>query len=223
MDVASLYSTTRQRLLDLAGGLDHRQQQAPLAATPPWTVLDGYRHLAGVCADVLDDNMPGGPSPEWTAAQLAARADRDLAVVVAEWADRGPLLDARLAEAGPAMGFVALDAWTHAQDIAAAAGGSGDRHDDLLPGLVDLALGAFGRFYAGRGGPPVRLLLDGVERGLGEGEPLAELTTSRYELMRIVFGRRSEAQIAAAGWSGDSAAAQAAIHLFDPPPVDIAD
>ena len=35
---------------------------------------------------------------------------------------------------------------------------------------------------------------------------------------------RLEAQIAAADWSGaDAAAAQQAIHLFDPPPIDVTD
>ncbi len=42
--------------------------------------------------------------------------------------------------------------------------------------------------------------------------------------MRIVFGRRSEAQIAAADWSGaDAARPRQAIHLFPPPPMDVTD
>ena len=121
------------------------------------------------------------------------------------------------------MGFVALDAWTHGQDIRAAVGLPGDRDDPLLPGVVDLALGAFGRFYASKGGPAVRLVIEGEERVLGEGDPDLTLTTSAYELLRIIFGRRSEAQIAAASWSQDSATGRAAIHLFDPPPFDLTD
>lgn len=223
MDPAEIYATCRRRLLDLATTLSPAQTDALLPATPPWTVLDGYRHLAGVCANVLDGEMGDAPTTAWSAAQLAARADRSLAEVATEWATRGPDLDAQIAVAGTALGFVALDAWTHGQDIRAAAGLPTDHHDPLLPGLVDLALANFGRFYVGQGGPPLRLVIDGEELTLGDGDPSLTLTASAYELMRIIFGRRSEAQIAAASWSSDSAAARTAIHLFDPPPIDLTD
>jgi hypothetical protein len=227
MGPAEIYTTSRRRLLDLADALSADQEAAALAPTPPWTVVDGYRHLTGVCCDVLDGNMPqGGPleADAWTAAQLAARADWPLAQVCEQWAERAPTLDAKVEEAGPAMGFVALDSWTHEQDIRAAAG-VGALHDDaLLPGLVALTVGAAGRFYTANGGPTLRLVVDGEAHVIGEGDPSAELVTGHYELMRIVFGRRSESQIAAADWSGDDAAsAQQAIHLFPPPPIAITD
>ena len=99
------------------------------------------------------------------------------------------------------MGFVALDAWTHEQDIRAASG-AGALHDDaLLPGLVALTVGAMDRFYLGQGGPPLRLVVDGEEHRAGDGEPTATLTATSYDLMRMVFGRRSQAQIEAADWS----------------------
>jgi uncharacterized protein (TIGR03083 family) len=220
---AEIYTACLTSLVDLAGTLTDEQVDAPLAATPPWTVLDGYRHLTGVCADVLDGTMRGGPTPEWTAAQIAERADRSLSEVVAEWAERGPNLEAQIEAGGPAMGFCVLDVWTHGIDITAAVGQPGDRDDPLLPGLIDLTLGAFGPFYTGAGGPALRVVIDGQERHLGEGDPQVTLTTTSYELMRIIFGRRSEAQIAAAEWTGDSASAQAALHLFDPPPSDLTD
>ena len=53
---------------------------------------------------------------------------------------------------------------------------------------------------------------------------MATLETRPYDFMRIVFGRRSEAQIAAADWSGpDAGRAQQAIHLFPAPPFDVTD
>jgi uncharacterized protein (TIGR03083 family) len=220
----AIYAAIRQRLLDLAPTLDARQQEAPLAATPPWTVVDGYRHLAGGCSDVLDGRTDGAGGPAWTAAQLGARADRDLAEVCQEWAERGPDLDRVLQEAGAAMGWSVLDAWVHEQDIRAASG-VGALHDDpLLDDLVPLALGTFGGYYAQAGGPTLRLVLDGESHTLGEDEPTAELTTTPYEMLRIVFGRRSERQVAEAAWSGlDASAAQAAFRVFDRPTVDLTD
>jgi len=227
MGPAEMYATSRRRLLDLAPQLSDAQRSAPLAPTPPWTVTDGYRHLAGVCCDVLDGNMPGGGPLEaeaWTAAQLAARADWPIEQVCAQWSERGPDLDAMVEAAGPKMGFAALDAWTHEQDVRAAAGVGALHDDDLLPGLVALTVGAAGHFYTSQGGPTLRLVIDGQEQAVGEGEPGASLESSAYDLMRIVFGRRSQAQIEAAAWSGpQAAAAQRAITLFPAQTKDLVD
>ena len=53
---------------------------------------------------------------------------------------------------------------------------------------------------------------------------LVEDSEGGAQLMRIAFGRRSEAQVAKADWSGvDAAEAQAAITFFPNPTVDIID
>jgi uncharacterized protein (TIGR03083 family) len=227
MGPAEIYATSRRRLLDLAPSLSAEQRAAPLPPTPPWTVTDGYRHLAGVCCDVLDGNMPqGGPhaSEEWTAAQLATRASWSLEQVCEQWAERAPALDDVVEAAGPKMGFVALDSWVHEQDVRAGAGVGALHHDELLPWLIALTVGAADRFYTSKGGPTLRLLVDGEERVVGDGEPAVTLETNAYELMRIVFGRRSPAQIAAAAWSGPEAdAAQQAITLFPAQEQDLID
>jgi uncharacterized protein (TIGR03083 family) len=225
MGPGEIYLVSRTRLLDLAAELTPDELARALAPTPPWTVLDGYRHLAGVCADVLDGRLPPpGDDAAWAAAQLAARADWGIDEVCAEWADRGPELDEVVAEAGRSMGFVALDCWTHEQDVRAAVGVGALHDDELLPGVLDLALGAFGRRYSKAGGPRLRLVIDGDERTIGVGEVGAQLTTSAYELLRTIFGRRSAAQISAGAWSGPQVAeAQAAIHLFDLPATDLVD
>jgi uncharacterized protein (TIGR03083 family) len=223
MEPAAIYSACRARLLGLGPVLSPDLVAAPLAATPPWTVLDGYRHLAGVCADVLDGTLDGAGSPPWTAAQLAARRDRSIEEVCDEWAARGPDLDARVAGAGAGMVFVAFDAWTHEQDIRAGTGHQGVRDDELVSSLAPLALATFGARYAGGGAPPLGVVLEGEPHTLGEGAPELVLRTTPYEVLRIIFGRRSRAQIEAADWSGDPAPVMDAIHLFDLPERDITD
>src|SRR4029450_3955334 len=99
-----------------------------------------------------------------------ARAEWPLAQVCEQWAEWAPALDAKVEEAGAAMAFVALDSWTHEQDIRAAAGVGALHDDELLPGLVALTVGAAGRFYTSSGGPTLRLVLDGEEQTVGEGE-----------------------------------------------------
>ena len=223
MEPGVIYASSRARLLELAPSLSPEQRDAPLAATPPWTVVDGYRHLAGVCADLLDGRLEGAGTPEWTAAQLATRATRSIAEVCSEWTSRAPEIDERLASAGAALAFLVFDVWTHEQDIRAAIGQTGVRADAQVPTLAALAVSTFGPRYSGGGAPPVKVILDGQAHALGEGEPDAALETTPYEFLRIVFGRRSEAQIERAGWSGDCEKPIKAIHLFDPPPHDIVD
>lgn len=223
MQPVDIYATTSARLLELAASLEPDQLGAPLAATPPWVVLDGYRHLTGVCVDFLDGRLEGAGTPEWTAAQLVTRAGRGIDEVCAEWAARAPELETRIASAGEALAFLVFDIWTHEQDIRAAVGLSGVRDDAIVPALASLALTTFNPRYSGGGAPPITVVIDGESHSLGEGPPAATLETTAYELLRIIFGRRSEGQLEAAGWSGDCAKPIDAIHLFDPPPQDITD
>ena len=225
MTPGDIYRDCRLQLIALAPSISTEQSNALLPATPPWTVVDAYRHLAGVCANFLDGVMDGAGGPEWTAAQLHSRATHSLVEVCDEWAERGPLLETQMADAGPAMGFLAFDVWTHEQDIRAAIGGRGTRDDTRVRALAELALELFESRYLASGAPPVLILVDGeahVLGGLGA-DPEITLGTSAYELLRIIFGRRSRTQISAANWTGDAAAAIDALHIFDLPPIDITD
>ena len=58
---------------------------------------------------------------------------------------------------------------------------------------------------------------------LGVGAPGVTLAVSDYELLRMVFGRRSEGQILAAEWVGDARPYLDHIHLFPLPFADLVD
>ncbi len=225
MTPADIYRDCRLQLIALASSISTEQSNAPLPATPPWSVTDAYRHLAGVCANFLDGVMDGAGGPEWTAAQLQSRATHSLLEVCGEWAERGPLLETQMANAGPAMGFLAFDVWTHEQDVRAAISGRGTRQDTRDRALAEMALELFEPRYLTSGAPPMLILVDGeahVLGGLGA-NPEITLGTSAYELLRMIFGRRSRTQISAAHWTGDAAAAIDALNIFDLPPIDIID
>ena len=121
------------------------------------------------------------------------------------------------------MAFAPFDAWTHEQDIRAAAGVPTVRDDEVAASIASLALSSFAGRYATTGAPALRVVVGADAHVLGDGEPDVILRTSAFEIMRIIFGRRSRAQIEAADWSGDTAAVVDAIHLFDLPGRDIAD
>lgn len=222
MDVATSYSTTRAQLLDLAAGVDADHAATPVAATPGWTVKDVYSHLSGLCTDVLEQNVAGGE--EWTATQVRDRSGMSLAEITAEWATRGPELDAYIAgqDASRTM-FIALDAWTHQQDIRSTFGEPRVADDPRVPFLVGIACSVFGRRLDEARTPALRIVHDGEESVLGTGEVAATLTIDDYELMRFLFGRRTEDEMRAEQWDGDPAPFLEHLHLFPCPTASLPD
>jgi uncharacterized protein (TIGR03083 family) len=226
VDAAQAYSTTRASLLDVARSLDRADAVLPVAALPGWTVKDACAHLAGLCADVLDGNLDGAGTPPWTAVQVAARADASLNDVAAEWARRGPDLDEWIRAADPARTvFIPLDAWHHEQDIRSTVGLACARDDARVAFLAPLARAAFDRRFREAGVPALRLVNvdDDTEFVLGDGDAAATLRVGDYELLRIFSGRRSRAQLDAAGWTGDPAPFVDHMHLFELPVIDLTD
>ncbi len=223
MDIATLYSETREHLLELARTMDEAQARLPVPALPGWTVHDAYAHLTGLCADLLDDRTEGAGGPGWTARQVAEHADRTLAEICAEWAERGPELDEWLGTRDEPPMFVAYDVWSHEQDILGALGQRGERHDERVQDLAASALAAFNDRFVAEGVAALHVVGDQVECVLGEGEPAATLHVDDYDLLRILFGRRSLDQIEAADWDGDESPYVSHLHLFALPQHDLVD
>jgi hypothetical protein len=209
---------TRTQLLAHAETLEPRDGARPVPALPAWTVKDAYAHLAGVCADVLEGHLDGAGTPPWTARHVAARAGDDLPAVVAEWAARGPALDAWFdTNDDAATRRFVFDVWSHEQDIRGATDRRGERDDARVRSLVASALDGFDHRFRQEGISGLRVVTPSVERVLGGGDVIASLRTDEYEAMRMLFGRRSRAQIEAAAWDGDPEPFIDHLHLFDLP------
>jgi hypothetical protein len=146
-----------------------------------------------------------------------------LAEIAAEWGERGPELDGWVEEQEEAPMFLAYDAWTHEQDILGALGLRGERDSEHLQDLAAAALTAFSDRFTAEDAPALQVIGDEVECTLGEGDPQVTLNIDDYELMRILFGRRSLNQIKAADWSGDETRYIPHLHLFPLPARDIID
>jgi len=227
MDGATIYTDTRARLLALGPSLDADDAATPVPALPGWTVRDTYAHLTGVPSDVLNGRMDGAGGDAWTARQLDARRGASLSEVCGEWEGDAPAFDAWLGEADQRGIFCVFDAWAHCQDIRGAlgeprpepAGGA----DEATAFLLANALEVFDHRFRGAGTPALALVTDTAARTIGDGDPGARLRTDDYSLMRILFGRRSRAQILAADWDGDAEPYLEQLHLFDLPVGDLVD
>jgi uncharacterized protein (TIGR03083 family) len=208
-----IYTAVTNRLLHLAAQLSPGRQATVPAATPDWTVSDTYRHLAGATADFLDHRLDAMGTPAWTAAQIAARAGQNLAEVCVEWASRAPALAALMNSDPALLPRLALDYWTHEQDIRLAVGLAPLREDPNIALMAATLLDSRARPYARTGSPAVRVVAtDGpVDLVLGSGASALTLRASGFELLRMVNSRRTIAQCLAAEWIGGDAGDRTAV------------
>ncbi|GII25646.1 maleylpyruvate isomerase N-terminal domain-containing protein [Planosporangium mesophilum] len=216
MPTREVYAATRSRLLDLAGRLDDDAAARSVPACPGWSIKDTYAHLAGVCADVLDDRRAAHPG--WGERTVAERRDQSLTDVVAEWTARGSTLDERLH--GDEVFHLGVDAWSHEHDIRGALGLPADTPAETA-WVRDRLVSGFQARWAKSTLPPIRFAVDGAEHLLGTGEPIATLHCDAFTLGRVLMGRRSRRQVAALDWSGNPEPILDRLFAFGPADDDV--
>ena len=187
IDLGEAYGAARNRISQLVAqdGVDPTLR---VAATPDWTVHCVIAHVSGIATDASTGNMEGAPGEAWTAAQVARGAGRTLGEMVAEWEQTGPLIEGFLSSpAGETASAAVMDVHTHEADLRLALG---------LPVAVPAEFLAWA-------GPSLR---DGFALAVAEaGLPAVEVTASDFEWFRGRLGRRTAEEVAAYGWSSDSA------------------
>ncbi|HZQ87884.1 MAG TPA: maleylpyruvate isomerase family mycothiol-dependent enzyme [Acidimicrobiales bacterium] len=202
MDFGAIYAETRERVADLTRNLAAADLEREVPATPGWRVCDVAAHLAGVAADVLAGNLPGGPGEEWTAAQVESRRACTIGEVLDEWADTAVELEPKIAAAGPPMGFLVADVATHEQDVRGALRQSGFRDSAGVEAATQVMVGGVGRKLSAAN-LALRLRSGVQEWELGEGDPAVSVSADPFELFRALSGRRSITQVARWAWDGD--------------------
>lgn len=222
-DLAEIYDFTRKQLAELVSGLPEEDLDRPVPATPAWSIRDVVAHLAGDVQCVAAGDFPQAffadlgsqqgiaALNDWTARHVRDRTDRSLPDLLEEW-ERGtaavaPMLRGDVPWPGEVVPFAAYvlttDVAVHQQDVHGALGVVRDR--DATPvgigfrtytGGVDLRIRASGR-------SALRFVTERKEVVAGEGDPVATVAASRFELFRALSGRRSPDQIRAYEWDGD--------------------
>jgi len=215
--IADHYVGAHERIVDVVTASDDEQAQTVVPGTPAWTVHDLLAHLVAVPADIASGKLTSIPSPEQTQAQVDERRGRGIPALLAEW-DQGfaPIIEATRAGLIPAP--LAVDAITHEQDLRGALGAPPIPDGGAVSwAALGFSLGLGGRLK-GAGLAPLRLSDpdSGFEVVAGKGEPAATVTGPVFELFRALAGRRSQAQVAALGWEGDSAPYLDAFCVFGP-------
>ena len=194
-----IYREARTRISGLAATLSDEQLQAPVPATPRWTMHELLAHLVGCAADAASGRVDGAPGDQWTARHVEERRRHSIGELLEEWDRIGPVAESTLTDAqifGPNM---AADAICHEADLHEALGlPRVDRvHWQPFLEVMMLFLGKQLRHNA-------TLLIrdeEGQQWSCGSGESTTLLRADGYELLRATHSRRSQRQIAAWNWT----------------------
>jgi uncharacterized protein (TIGR03083 family) len=203
VDSVAAYTNARHRISTLLRdrGLAAADRRVP--ACPNWTIHDVTAHLVGVTADALAGNLDGAATEPWTAAQVDKRRHQSLEQILDEWDETGPQLDQAIAGAGAAVHQLLFDTATHEHDIRAALHSPGAHDADSTRIALDWVSGSWSENFIEHGFEPLRIVAEDVTVEAGDGEPVANLTMSRFEALRALSGRRSMNQVAAYDWDAD--------------------
>ena len=222
-DLDVVYAETKAGLLATIGDRDEAWSTA-VPATPAWSVLDVVAHVTGIAVAAAGGILPvdlnlleqfrdpavAAARDDFADGHVSRRRGRAASEVLAEWEAAEPVLFERMRRGpggdGLPFGFdvvLVTDLCVHADDVAAALGRPPQRGS--VAARVALSGYRFGVDYRIRalGLPALTLRYDGEERTLGDGPAGATLTADRWELLRVLAGRRSRTQILALDWTGD--------------------
>jgi uncharacterized protein (TIGR03083 family) len=228
VDIGDAYLEVQDRLIQAVMG-PGAESGVGVQSCPGWTVHDVLAHHVGVVVGVAAGDLgefgelSTGIFEQWrdrniqrlrdalTARQVQERRLHDMSALVVEWrnatAEILPLLRGETpvpATLPPFVGFILVnDLVVHETDIRAALGLPRATTSTAL----SLALTAYSFSLENRirtlGLPALVLVYDGKRRRLGEGAEVVTLTADRHELVRVLAGRRTRAQILELEWTGD--------------------
>ncbi|MGQ0466858.1 MAG: maleylpyruvate isomerase family mycothiol-dependent enzyme [Sporichthyaceae bacterium] len=223
--LGEIYGETRLRVGRLVLGLSDAQLAAMLPTCPEWSVRDVVGHMAGLLDNVAERQLEGAGTPAFTQAQVDAYRDLPLAATIELWDARATPIEGDFEAATEAFAArLVSDTWNHEQDIRQALHlPAAYRDSDAVPVSIEGHLGFLGERLAAAGLPGLRMVTPEREWLAGGGEVGGSVTLgSQAELLRLLLGRRSRAQVAALDWDvPDRVAYAAALPRFGPAEHDI--
>jgi uncharacterized protein (TIGR03083 family) len=194
------YEASRGRIRELTVHLDDNALGTVVPCCPLWSVKDLVGHLTGVLEDRAAGRMPSAGFAEWTQAQVDRHRGESIGTVLDTW----DALTLERTDAPPSPAGMSFDVVTHEHDLCHALWIPGDRASDSVRVGAQRAEERLSAMLTAAEAPGVSLTTeDGTRLVPGGDDPIA-LTTTRYELMRLVTGRVSRAQAMDLAWDRDA-------------------
>jgi uncharacterized protein (TIGR03083 family) len=222
-DCAAAYGELRLRVTDLVRAADPAALDAFASATPEWRVRDILAHMSGVNTDILNGNLNGVASDEWTAAHVETRRDWPIDDILAEWETNGSVVESNAAMLGSAAGQWVYDACTHEHDIRLALGAPGARDSGAVAIAFEWGTDMLARGLDRRAIPGLVVTTDRGSKAVGTGEPRTTVRIDAFDCIRAMTGRRSVAQMESYDWDGAPQAEHLVLTFFTPRPADLAE
>jgi uncharacterized protein (TIGR03083 family) len=206
VDCGELYERERRKFVELERSCDADARATVVPATPAWTVHDVLSHVVGITVDLNGGNFGPVDADAWTAAQVERGRGRSVDELAAEWDRAAPQFEEGLRLFGYELGSHYLgDLLQHEADVRYALG-LPRRADDLtLAVALDFYLTSFEETLVDAGVGAVEIVVGEESWTVGTGAPVAALRADRFELFRALGGRRTEAEIRALPWRGETA------------------
>ena len=207
-ELAHEYGEARRRMSDLVADAGATVVSTRIPACPEWSVHALCSHVTGIAADLTARRNPGPDVQAWVDGQIAERADRALADVLAEWAEVGPQFEALIERKPAGFGGLLYDLIAHEHDLRGAIGVPVARDSAGLAAAMEMERAMLDRDLAVHDLAAVRLLAAGHEFVAGEGDveltlDLDDRADGLFELFRALGSRRSRAQLGTLPWQGD--------------------
>ncbi len=201
--LADQYRAARERMGEIAEGLDGAAASAIVPSCPAWSTADLLAHVTGLAADLGAGRRPDGDVQAWVDGQIADRKGRRPAELAAEWAATAPAFEVMIAEKPHRWWGLVYDVMVHEHDLRGAVDQPGERTGESMDVAVALGMRLVQGDLAKHGLPGFRLVADGVEHVVGDGEPELTLTATPFEALRLLGSRRTIEQVRAADFEGD--------------------
>ena len=204
-DYADEYATGRARIRALLADCSLAEAATSVPSCPDWTVHDTCAHLAGVSRALVERDNPGPDVQAWVDDHVRVRADRSVAQILDEWDEVGPAFEAIMRKVPHAFGGLVYDVVAHEHDLRGALARPGARDNAGVWASLEILIATISADLARLGPVPgsLHLRADDREWRVGTGDPTVTLSTTPWELMRVLGSRRSRAQFLSAGWTGD--------------------
>jgi uncharacterized protein (TIGR03083 family) len=223
VDWVAEHRGARQRLRAVVSGLGDGEAAARVPPCPDWDVRDVVSHVVGMSVALSRGDFPSGDVQQWIDGLVAARRDRPVDDILAEWDDADAEVDAFVGGMGAGAGRLVYDAVAHEHDVRLALGRPGARDSS---GVIASAVAMSDLLAADLdrcGLPGVRITSGGRTWDVGSGAPELAIELDPFELIRVFGSRRSEAQVRALPWQGDLERYLPAITHLPLPEQDIAE
>lgn len=222
-DFSDVYLGLRDDITEFVTGLDPKDLEKSVPATPGWTVRDVVAHLAADATYAIKGDFPSEFFQSfgdvaavtminaWTERQQAERRGRSLDELLEEWKTSGDELGSMMRgeKSWPEDSFVFIDrvittdAAVHQQDIFGTFGVERDREGAGVKIGLTGYIATIGFRLPATNLPPLRIDVGDKSYTAGGGEPGATVRASRFEFFRAMSGRRNPDQIRAYEWDGD--------------------